>query len=258
VQSLYKLAAVGALVASIGWSQMASAETVDLQLPGVTAGSVTLVGPSHVQVNATVDPNGLATSFFVQYGANNVLNLRTPSVSAGVGLDPLNVVADLLGLDPGTSYKYQIVAESPAGTTSGPVLSFFTPGSSGAPVSVNLATGSPTVGAQGVKKSARCTIVGTARSDVLKGTSKRDVICGLGGNDRIRGLGGNDLIIGGKGRDRIVGGKGKDRLLGNAGADRINARDGKRGDRVNGGKGRDKVTVDRGDRVVASESISRR
>jgi Ca2+-binding RTX toxin-like protein len=261
VQSLFKPAAVCALVLSIGWSQVARAETINLPLPGVAVEDVTVIGPSQATVTGSVDPNGLATSYYVEYGANNVLSLKTPKVSVGAGLDPKQFVTELLGLEPGTSYSYRVVADSAAGTTPGPVLSFNTPltgSGSGGPV-VNLTTGSPVVGAKGVsKRSARCTVTGTARRDVLKGTSKKDVICGLGGNDLIRGLGGNDLILGGSGKDRIVGGKGKDRLLGNAGADRLNARDGKRGDRVNGGKGRDRVTVDRGDRVVASETVLRR
>jgi Ca2+-binding RTX toxin-like protein len=255
--------AVGALVALIGSAQIASAETtglnLDLPLPGVGVSDVTVVGPSEATVTANVDPNGLATTFYVEYGANNVLSLKTPKVTIGASLDPTKVVAELLGLEPGTSYSYRVVAESPAGTTPGPVLNFSTPltGSSQGPV-VNLATGNTTVGAKGVRKSARCTITGTSGNDVLKGTSRKDVICGLGGNDRIIGRGGNDLIVGGTGKDRINGGKGRDRLLGNAGRDRLNARDGKRGDRVDGGKGRDRVLADKGDRVVASESVSRR
>jgi Ca2+-binding RTX toxin-like protein len=261
LKSLCRFAVVvGALVAVIGSAQMAQAETIDLpiSLPGVVVEDVTVIGPSQANVTASIDPNGLATSFFVEYGANNVLSLKTPKVSAGAGLHPGQFVTELLGLEPGSSYSYRVVAESVAGTTAGPVLSFNTPLAGGSGPVVNLATGQPAVEAQSVKKSARCTITGTARSDRLKGTRKKDVICGLGGNDRIRGLGGNDVILGGNGKDRIFGGKGRDRLLGNAGADRLNARDKKRGDRVNGGKGRDKVFVDKGDRVVASESVSRR
>jgi hypothetical protein len=260
LKSLCRFAVVvGLLVALIGSSQMARAETIDLpiSLPGVVVDDLTVVGPTEARVTASVEPNGLLTTVHVRYGPNNVLSLKTPAVALGASLDPIELVTELLGLEPGTAYSYQVVVESAAGTTEGPVLSFFTPSGSDQ-VSVSLTTGQPAVGAQSVKKSARCTITGTGRSDRLKGTRKKDVICGLGGNDRIRGMGGNDVILGGNGKDRVNGGKGRDRLLGNAGADRLNARDKKRGDRVNGGKGRDKVFVDKGDRVVASESVSRR
>jgi Ca2+-binding RTX toxin-like protein len=103
----------------------------------------------------------------------------------------------------------------------------------------------------------RCTIMGTAKRDVLRGTNRRDVLCGAGGNDTLRGVGGNDVLIGGSGSDRLVGGPGKDlligergsdvmlgrkgadRMRGGAGADRMNGGTG--GDRLNGGAGGDRL-----------------
>ncbi|MCX8530184.1 MAG: calcium-binding protein [Rhodoluna sp.] len=67
----------------------------------------------------------------------------------------------------------------------------------------------------------KCTIVGTAKNDVLKGTAGNDVICGLGGNDVITGLGGNDVIDGGAGNDSIDGGIGNDTLVGGVGNDKV-------------------------------------
>jgi Ca2+-binding RTX toxin-like protein len=265
VYYLKRLLASAALMAAlIGSAQIASAENLNLgvPLPGVTVDGVNLVGPSEATVTATVDPNGLATKVFVQYGTNGVLDLKSPTVTLDASVDPTKVVAQLLGLEPGTTYGYRVVVESSAGTTTSPTTTLTTPsvGSSSTGsrvVYINLRTGEAAVGKLG-KNSARCTITGTSGNDVLKGTSHRDVICGLGGNDKIVGRGGNDVLIGGSGKDRINGGKGRDRLLGNAGRDRLNARDGKRGDRVDGGKGRDRVLADKGDRVIASESVSRR
>jgi hypothetical protein len=97
-----------------------------------------------------------------------------------------------------------------------------------------------------------CTIMGTARADVLRGTAGRDVLCGLGGNDRIRGGAGNDRILGGAGNDRLTGDKGRDTLIGESGADVFYARDGAR-DLVRGGPGRDRARVDRRDSVRAVE-----
>lgn len=65
----------------------------------------------------------------------------------------------------------------------------------------------------------RCTIEGTAGTDVLRGTPGRDVICGLGGADLITGGAGNDTLLGGAGDDVLVGGTGKDRLVGGPGED---------------------------------------
>jgi SpoIID/LytB domain protein/uncharacterized repeat protein (TIGR01451 family) len=64
-----------------------------------------------------------------------------------------------------------------------------------------------------------CTLLGTARNDVLRGTNGHDVICGLGGNDRIYGFGGNDDIYSGPGSDIVDAGSGADRIYGSYGAD---------------------------------------
>ena len=66
-------------------------------------------------------------------------------------------------------------------------------------------------------RPVRCTIVGTQAADVLRGTRHRDVICGLGGNDVILGGKGNDVIYGGPGADTLNGGVGNDTLRGGPG-----------------------------------------
>lgn len=68
---------------------------------------------------------------------------------------------------------------------------------------------------------SRCTVVGTAKADVLRGTRGDDVICGLGGNDRIIGLAGDDLLDGGPGRDVLNGGPGDDLCDSQAGEKRV-------------------------------------
>ncbi len=98
----------------------------------------------------------------------------------------------------------------------------------------------------------RATIVGTARTDVLRGTRRGDVIVGLGGDDVIRGLGGADVICGGAGRDVLVGGAGVDRLLGQAGRDILKGGAGR--DVLSGGAGRDRCEGGPGlDRAPACE-----
>ncbi|HUR73416.1 MAG TPA: calcium-binding protein [Sporichthya sp.] len=98
----------------------------------------------------------------------------------------------------------------------------------------------------------RCTIVGTARDDVLVGTTGRDVICGRGGNDVIRGAGGNDVLDGGAGNDRIEGGGGNDKLFGGRGND--TEQGGAGNDRVNGDAGADRVAGGAGNDTVAGDA----
>jgi Ca2+-binding RTX toxin-like protein len=92
----------------------------------------------------------------------------------------------------------------------------------------------------------KATIVGTARSDLIKGTARADVIAGLGGRDIIKGLGGGDRICGGNGSDRLIGGDRGDALVGEAGNDTLSGGGGNDGffggagsDALNGGLGFD-------------------
>jgi Ca2+-binding RTX toxin-like protein len=237
------------------------AVNLDLQVPAIQVGDVTVVGPSEATAVATIDTNGLATNVFVEYGTNGVLNMRTPTISLAAGLDLADIIVQLLGLDPGSIINYRIVAENSAGTTTSPSGTITTPpgapsgkGSSATFVLVDLASGNIVSGASALgKRTARCTIVGSARADTLRGTSKKDVICGLGGNDRIKGRAGNDVIVGGSGRDTVNGQSGRDRLYGNGGNDKLISRDRKIGEPLNGGSGRDKATADRGDRLFSIE-----
>jgi polar amino acid transport system substrate-binding protein len=105
--------------------------------------------------------------------------------------------------------------------------------------------------------AVRCTINGTNGNDVLRGTNRAEVICGRGGNDTIRAGGGTDTVQGGAGNDTIVGGGGNDLLVGGAGRDAFFAA-GEGVDRINGGTGRDRAIVDRRDRVVGVERVTRR
>lgn len=269
-----KAAATLAALVALSLSLVATAQSdtlptlpvvnLDLQVPAIQVGDVTVVGPSEATANATIDTNGLATNVFVEYGTNGVLNMRTPTISLAAGLDLADIVVQLLGLDPGSIIDYRIVAENSAGTTTTPgtiTTPAGTPSSKGSSatfVLVDLASGNVVTGASALgKRTARCTIVGSARANTLRGTSRKDVICGLGGNDRIKGRAGNDVIIGGPGRDTVNGQSGRDRLYGNGGNDKLISRDRKIGEPLNGGSGRDKATADRGDRLVSVEKSVR-
>ena len=259
---------------SLGTTRGADATFVTTGAPLAATGPISFATLSltSAQVNGTVNPRGLATAWWFEFGRTPGYGFRTVETPAAGSVD-LRVSALLTGLSPGVRWHYRIVARSAAGTTAGADASFATPprplDPSGRPV--------------------RCTIVGTQAPDVLRGTSGRDVICGLGGNDRILGGGGADVIYGGPGADildggigndvlrggagndellgrsgddrleggaggdRLDGGTGRDTLLGGAGPDALLARDGRR-DLVDGGGGADVGFVDRGlDRLVSVE-----
>jgi len=209
---------------SLGTTRGADATFTTTGAPLVATGPVSLatLSLSTAKVNGTVNPRGLPTTWWFEYGRTNGYGFRTVESSAS-GQADVRVSAVLAGLSPGVRWHYRLVARSAAGTTAGADASFATPprpfDPSGRPVN--------------------CTIVGTQAADVLRGTRGRDVICGLGGNDRILGGGGADLVYGGPGADMIDGGVGNDVLRGGAGNDELIGRSGN--DRLEGGAGADRL-----------------
>jgi phosphodiesterase/alkaline phosphatase D-like protein len=85
-----------------------------------------------------VNPNGQATTWYVEYGTSTSYGTKTPTESAGSGTANTAVSADLTGLTPGTTYHYRVVATNSSGTARGADGIFTT---SSAPVAV---TGSAT------------------------------------------------------------------------------------------------------------------
>jgi len=223
---------------SLGTTRGADVTFATTGAPSAATGPVTFstLSLSSARVNGTVNPRGLATTWWFEYGRTSGYGFRTVQMGAAGAAD-LSVGALLTGLSPGVRWHYRVVAQSAAGTSVGADASFATP--------------PPPLDPSG--RPVRCTIVGTQAADVLRGTRGRDVICGLGGNDTIIGGGGADVIYGGPGADILDGGAGNDVLRGGIGNDTLRARDGRR-DVVEGGRGIDLAIVDRNlDRLVSIE-----
>ena len=87
--------------------------------PSATTGPVTAVGPSTATVTGSVNPNGAATTWFVEYGKTTSYGSKTASTSAGSGTTPAAVSAGLTGLAAGTTYHYRVVATNTSGTARG-------------------------------------------------------------------------------------------------------------------------------------------
>lgn len=109
---------------------------------------------------------------------------------------------------------------------------------------------------RGTSRACATRARGTRKGDKITGTRGGDRLYGLGGNDVIKGLAGDDCLYGAAGKDRLTGGAGKDRIYGGSGNDVIAAKDGTK-DTVNCGGGRDTAKVDRIDRVVGCEKVTR-
>lgn len=206
--------------------------------PLATTSRLTSLGPFSARITGLVNPRGVPTTAYFEYGRTQAFGRRAGQVRLD-GTTTRRVAARLTGLQPGRRYYYRVVAVSTTGSSVGRTASF----------------GTPPLPRDANGRVVRCTIVGTQWPDVLRGTNRRDVICGFGGNDRIIGRGGNDIVyagpgddridggagndtvFAGAGRDELVGGNGNDRLFGQNGVDRIFGNAGN--DRLVGGYGRD-------------------
>lgn len=116
--------------------------------------------------------------------------------------------------------------------------------------------------------------VGTTSDDRLLGTAGHDRLRGLGGDDLIRGAAGHDCLDGGPGSDRLEGEGGSDALYGRGGADTLSGGAGKnlydagagndlvlavngRRETIRCGPGRDRARLDRADRAIGCERVTR-
>src|SRR5882672_8533596 len=87
--------------------------------PTASTGPVTAVAPTTATVAGTVNPQGTATTWLVEYGTSAGYGSKTAAVSAGVGTTSQAVSASLASLKPGTTYHYRFVATSSAGSGQG-------------------------------------------------------------------------------------------------------------------------------------------
>jgi hypothetical protein len=92
-----------------------------LDPPSATTTAASGVTAEGATLNATIDPNGHATSYVFEIGTTAAYGATLPSspVSAGSGTSAIGVSLPIAGLDPATTYHYRVVATSSDGTTAG-------------------------------------------------------------------------------------------------------------------------------------------
>jgi hypothetical protein len=114
IRRLVALLVVASSIGAIGAGAAAAATA-----PSATTGPVTSVGPTTATVSGSVNPNGSATTWHVEYGTGTSYGSTTSSANAGSGTSSVPVSASLTGLKAGTTYHYRVVATSSAGTGRG-------------------------------------------------------------------------------------------------------------------------------------------
>ena len=72
--------------------------------PSATTGKATDLSPTSATVSGTLNPNGLVTTWYFQYGRNTKYGSRTPAQDAGSATQVVPVSASLTDLKPNTNY----------------------------------------------------------------------------------------------------------------------------------------------------------
>ncbi len=119
----------GMFITSISWildGQIATASATSQPCTVGTTDPASVVGSTVANLNGTVTPEGIDTTYQFDYGVTPALGQSTPPDDAGSGTEPVVVQASLTGLVPATKYYFQLDATNSFGNTLGAVQTFTT------------------------------------------------------------------------------------------------------------------------------------
>jgi len=94
--------------------------------PTATTLAASAVGPATATLNGSVNPNGIASTAWFEYGTTSAYGLRTAVVSVGAGRSPAAVASAVASLACGTTYHFRVVALSAGGKSNGNGMGFST------------------------------------------------------------------------------------------------------------------------------------
>jgi len=94
--------------------------------PVVTTGQADFITATSVTLNGMVNPNGVTTISYFEYGTNEEYGLATASKNNGSGTSERSVSGVIDDLTPETVYHYRLVAANSAGTSYGEDKTFTT------------------------------------------------------------------------------------------------------------------------------------
>jgi DNA-binding beta-propeller fold protein YncE len=117
--------------------------SADLEPPHAYAitGSASSIKSNEATLGGTVNPEGLSSSYYFEYGTTKSYGSKTAEVSAGSGV--VNVAASKLvtGLTPSTTYHFRVAEVNSTGTTTGEDHTFTTSAGSPPTATTGTATG---------------------------------------------------------------------------------------------------------------------
>jgi hypothetical protein len=121
--------------------------TTKTPVPIVLTGAPANLTSSSASVNGTVNPGGVSTNYYFQYGTTSGYGHTTATHSAGAGTAATAVSVALSGLAQGTTYHYRLVALSAGRTVDGRDATFATAKTPSPGVSTGAATAVTTTAA---------------------------------------------------------------------------------------------------------------
>jgi hypothetical protein len=121
---------IGPLAAGAALALPASSSAVALapspKPPLAHTAYVEQVTASSAVLRARVNPRGLATEYYFQYGPTTAYGSQTPTASAGSGTQEVKLTQPVTGLQPYTTYHFRVLAASSGGTTASADATFVT------------------------------------------------------------------------------------------------------------------------------------
>lgn len=96
--------------------------------PAVETKSATSIAEKGTTLNGLVNPNGLETKVYFEYGTTTSYGSKTTEVSVGSGTSTVESSQAISGLSTNTTYHYRIVASNSAGSSQGIDHTFTTVG----------------------------------------------------------------------------------------------------------------------------------
>jgi len=126
------LALVVALTMSLAFTVSSDASAAAGTAPVVKTTEATNVTTTSATLTGAVNPGGLATTVWFQWGSINYTSV-TVKISVPAGTKPVNVSIPITGLSPNTGYRFQTVAQNARGTKYTGPSTFTTNGASPQP-----------------------------------------------------------------------------------------------------------------------------
>lgn len=119
---------LGMLLLAVTAAVAVAASPASALSPSVETTAASGIGETGATLNGKVNPNGLETKYFFEYGTTTSYGSKTSEVSAGSGSSAVEKSQSIGSLTKNTVYHYRIVASNSSGTSQGADQTFTTAG----------------------------------------------------------------------------------------------------------------------------------